>query len=283
VRGTHAVTGKYPVAAAPPADETADLENPRTDIEVLPTPDALMHAAAERWVSAAAQAIEVSGRYAVALAGGSTPQSLYALLAADPYASAVDWSRVNVFWSDERCVPPDDPRSNYRMAREALLARVPILEENTFRIRGEDEPAAAAAAYERELREFFATHDGPPRLTPGSRFDLVLLGMGEDGHTASLFPGMAAPREGSPWVKVVHLPEGSMSRVTLTPGVIDAAAEIVFLVSGRAKAATLQRVLEGPYRPEALPAQIIAPRAGRLRWLVDADAAANLEADGRGR
>lgn len=277
------MTVKYPLAADCPAEETADLENPRTDIEVLPTPDALMHAAAERWVSAAAQAIEASGRYAVALAGGSTPQSLYALLASDPYASRVDWSRVHVFWSDERCVPPDDPRSNYRMAREALLARVPILEENIFRIRGEDEPAAAATAYERDLRELFATPEGPPRLSPGSRFDLVLLGMGEDGHAASLFPGMAALRECSRWVRAVHLAEVRTSRVTLTPGVIDAAAEIVFLVSGRAKAATLRRVLEGPYRPEALPAQIIAPRAGRLRWLVDADAAADLESDASAR
>jgi len=246
-------------------------------MEVLPDPDALMHAAAELWVAAAASAIGASGRFAVALSGGSTPECLYRLLATDPYASGLDWSRVHAFQSDERCVPPDEPASNYRMAREALLARVPLPAENVHRIRGEDEPDAAAAAYERDLREAFATPDGPPRLSPGSRFDLVLLGMGEDGHTASLFPGSAALREPTRWVRAIRRADVSPARVTLTPVVINAAAEVVFLVSGRAKAATLRRVREGPYQPDVLPAQIVAPRAGRLRWLVDADAAAGLK------
>lgn len=247
-----------------------------TGLEVSPSFDALMHAAAELWVASAASAIGASGRFAVALSGGATPQDLYRLLATDLYASEVDWSRVHAFWGDERCVPPDDPASNHRMARDALLSRVPIQSENVHRIRGEDEPAAAAAAYERELRETFATPDGPPRLSPGSRFDLVLLGLGEDGHTASLFPGSAALREPARWVRAVHPSEVPTARVTLTPAVINAAAEVAFLVSGRAKAAILRRVLDGPYQPDALPAQIIAPRAGRLRWLVDADAAADL-------
>ncbi len=251
-----------------------------TGFEVLPTADALMHAAAELWVSAAASAIAASGRFAVALSGGATPRGLYRLLADDPYASGVDWSCVHVFFGDERCVPPDDPASNYRMAREALLARVPIKEEAVHRIRGEDEPAAAAAAYERDLRAAFATPDGPPRLSPGSRFDLVMLGLGEDGHTASLFPGTAALRESARWVVAVHPAGLPTARVTLTPAVINAASDVVFLVSGRARAATLRRVREGPRQPAALPAQIIAPRAGRLRWLVDAGAAAETELRG---
>jgi 6-phosphogluconolactonase len=246
-------------------------------MEVLPTPDALMHAAAELWVAAAASAIGGTGRFAVALSGGSTPERLYRLLATDPYASGVDWSRVHAFQGDERCVPPDDPASNYRMARDALLARVPIPAENVHRIRGEDEPDAAAAACERDLRTAFATPDGPPRLEPGARFDLVLLGMGEDGHTASLFPGSDALRERTRWVRAIRRADGSPARVTLTPLVINAAAEIIFLVSGRAKAATLRRVREGPYQPDVLPAQLVAPGAGRLRWLVDADAAADLD------
>lgn len=277
------MTAREGTAARRPDGPDHDTEPRHTGLEVLPTSDALMHAAAELWVAAAASAIGASGRFAVALSGGATPQRLYRLLATHPYASGVDWSRVHAFWGDERGVPPDDPASNYRMAHEALLAAVPIPAENVHRIRGEDEPAAAAAAYERDLRETFATPDGPPRLSPGSRFDLVLLGLGEDGHTASLFPGAAALREPARWVRAVHPAAVPTARVTLTPAVINAAAEVVFLVSGGAKAATLRRVREGPYQLDALPAQIIAPRAGRLRWLVDADAAADLESRGQDR
>lgn len=249
----------------------------RDRVVVLPTRDALMRTAAGRFVSAAAEAIKACGRFTLALSGGSTPKSLYALLATDPYASRVDWSRIHVFWGDERCVPPESPASNYRMACEALLDHVPVPEKNVHRIRGEDDPAAAAAAYERLLREMFRAPVGQPQTTTGARFDLVLLGMGEDGHTASMLPGSAAVRETCRWVMAEHVAAVPMSRVTLTPVVINAAAEVVFLVSGREKAATLRRVLEGPYQPDALPAQMIAPRAGRLRWLADAGAAANLD------
>jgi 6-phosphogluconolactonase len=165
------------------------------------------------------------------------------------------------------------------MVREHLLDRVPVPARNVHRIHGEDDPVAAAAAYERALRETLATPDGPPRPLSGARFDLVLLGMGDDGHAASLFPGTAAVRERQRWVVAHHGAAASMWRITLTPVVINAAAEVAFLVAGRAKAATLRRVLEGPYQPDALPAQAIAPHAGRLRWLVDGAAAAEL---GRG-
>jgi 6-phosphogluconolactonase len=255
------------------------MESTLARVAVLPTREALTQSAARRFVAAAEEAIEASGRFAVALSGGSTPQGVYALLATDPYASRVDWSRVHVFWGDERCVPPEDPASNYRMAREALLDHVPLAESNVHRISGESDPAEAASAYERELRELFGSPTGPPRLTPGARFDLVLLGMGKDGHTASLFPGSKAVRETSRWVMAEQIAEVPMTRVTLTPVVINAAAEILFLVSGREKAAMLHRVLEGPFRADALPAQAIAPAAGRLGWLADAEAAADLAAE----
>jgi len=185
----------------------------RAEVEVLPTREALMEAAAARVVSAARAAIEASGRFVVALAGGSTPKALYALLAGAPWAGRVDWSGVHVFWGDERCVPPDDPASNYRMTREALLAHVPVSEQNVHRIRGEDDPRRAAAAYERVLRETFATPVGPPRHAPGARFDLVLLGMGDNGHTASLFPGQTAVRETERWVVAERVEEVGLFRV----------------------------------------------------------------------
>jgi 6-phosphogluconolactonase len=253
------------------------------EVVVLPTPEDLMRTGANRFVSAAAAAIEENGRFTVALSGGSTPRGVYALLATAPYVSEVDWSRIHFFWGDERCVPPGDPESNYRMAREALLDHVPVPGSNLHRIPAENDPEAAAAAYESELRGWFRTPDGPPRLTSGMRFDLVLLGMGEDGHTASLFPGSRAIRETRRWVMAEQNAEVSPARVTLTAVVINAAAEIVFLVSGREKAAMLHRVLEAPAEADPLPAQRIAPAAGRLEWLVDAEAAANLDAEGVGR
>jgi 6-phosphogluconolactonase len=246
------------------------------EVEVFRSTDALMQAAADEFVRCAVEATRARGRFAVALAGGSTPAGLYALLARDAYARRIEWARVHVFWGDERCVPPGNPASNYRMAREHLLDRVPVPERSVHRVRGEGDPAEAATAYERELRAAFATPEGPPRPTPGSRFDLVLLGMGGDGHTASLFPGTSAVRERERWVRAQHVAAVSMWRVTLTPVVINAAAEVAFLVAGREKAPTLHRVLEGPYQPDALPAQAIAPHAGRLCWLVDAAAAADL-------
>jgi len=247
---------------------------PAHQVERFSTAEALMAAAAERFVSVALRAIRESGRFAVALAGGSTPRRLYELLASPDWADRVDWARTNVFWGDERCVPPDDPASNYFLAREVLLDRVPIPEANIDRICGEDPPARAAAAYERELRVAFTTPEGPPSVLPGRRFDLVLLGMGSNGHTASLFPGLSAVRERERWVVAEHVAEVAMWRITLTPPVLNAAAHIVFLVSGAEKAATLERVLEGP--PGVFPAQAIVPHDGVLTWLVEEAAAGKL-------
>lgn len=246
------------------------------DVQVFDGAAPLMRAAADIVVRCALEATRTTGVFRVALAGGSTPNPLYRLLATDAYARRIDWARVEVFWGDERCVPPDDPASNYRSAHDLLLGRVPISEAHVHRIPGEREPAAAAAAYERELRTTFATAAGPPRTESGARFDLVLLGLGADGHTASLFPSSAAVRESEHWVIAHHVAAESMWRVTLTPVVLNAAAEVLFLAAGREKAPALRRVFEGTSQPDLLPAQAIAPRAGRLRWLVDADAAAEL-------
>lgn len=250
------------------------------NVEVLASGGDLMRAAVERFVAAADGAIRSQGRFVVALSGGSTPKALYALLAGAFYGARVDWTRVHVFWGDERCVPPDHVASNYRMTYDTLLAHVPVQPSQVHRIRGEDVPAAAAAAYECELRQLFATPDGPPRSLPGVRFDLVLLGMGDNGHTASLFPGTPALREtglDARWVMAQYVDELTMWRVTLTPVVINAAAEVLFLVSGASKATMLRRVLTGRPQPDLLPAQLIAPQTGNLSWLVDAAAAAELE------
>ena len=249
----------------------------RRTVEVAANRGALMEAGAAAFVAAARAAIGAHGRFIAALSGGSTPRALFELLATERFASSVDWSRVHVCWGDERAVPPDAAASNYRMAREALLDHVPIPASQVHRIRGEDPPQVAAEAYERTLRTLFATPVGPPRPEPGARFDLVLLGMGDNGHTASLFPGLHAAREAERWVVAESVAEVGMWRITLTPVVLNAAAEVVFLVAGADKAAMLHRVLDGPVRPDALPAQVVAPHDGRLRWLVDTDAAARLE------
>ncbi len=207
------------------------------DLEVLPTAALAAQAAARRFVAAAHDAIRSRGEFVVALSGGSTPLSMYA------------------------------------------LDHVPIPAANVHRIRGEGDPAEAATAYERVIRDVLRTPLGPPRDAPGARIDLVLLGLGEDAHTASLFPGTAALHDTPCWVRAQHVHGLSMWRITLTPVIINAAAEVAFLVSGVAKAAILQQVLEGPRRPHQLPAQLIAPTAGRVRWFVDAPAAAALRRD----
>jgi 6-phosphogluconolactonase len=248
----------------------------RGNVEVFPTADELTVAAAERFIACAATAIESTETFSVALSGGSTPHALFALLATPAYASRVQWPRVHVFWGDERCVPPDDDDSNYRMAHEMLLAHVPVRATNIHRIRGEESPAAAAQQYERELRSAFDTPTGPPRAAPGSRFDLVLLGLGTNGHTASLFPHMQSVREHTRWVMEENVEMLQMWRITLTPVILNQAAEIVFLVAGKEKAPILRRVLYGAREVDDLPAQVIAPADGRLRWMIDAAAAAEL-------
>jgi 6-phosphogluconolactonase len=252
-------------------DVWAAARSETSDVEVFADGDALARAEAERIVAQAAAAIASRGRFSIALSGGSTPRALYTLLATPAFASRIDWSRVHVFWGDERCVPPDHPDSNFRMTREALLERVPIPPDNVHRIAGEETPEVAARAYEQTLRSFFGASGRKPQRT----FDLVLLGRGDDGHTASLFPGTAAVDEDRRWVVPNH--GRGMWRVTLTRFVLDAADSITFLVAGAAKADRLHEVLEEPARMPPLPAQLIHPTHGALTWMVDAAAARKLE------
>jgi 6-phosphogluconolactonase len=248
----------------------------RPAIEISPDIAALSAAAAERFVVASQQAIDAHGKFVVALSGGSTPRRMYELLAREPLASRVKWSRVHIVWGDERCVPPAHADSNYRMARESLLDHVPIPAANVHRMHGEDAPASAAASYETMLRALLATPNGPPASVPGKNIDLALLGLGDNGHTASIFPESAAVSEQRRWVMAEYVPAVSMWRITLTAPILNAAAEVLFLVAGGDKAAVMQRVLEGARVPQELPAQLIAPSPGRIRWLVDAAAAAKL-------
>ncbi len=237
----------------------------KPQIVVKPDPNALALEAVERFTDLAAEAVGSRGRVSVALSGGSTPELFYRLLARAPYRGQIPWPHVHLFWGDERCVPPDQPGSNYRMAQEILIAAVPIPPDNVHRMRGELAPDAAAKAYVRELQDYFCG--------PRARFDLVLLGLGRDGHTASLFPGSAALDETERLAVAVTADYGDRpaQRVTLTPPAINAARHVWFLVTGADKAEIVQQVLEGA--GEDLPARRIQPTAGRLTWLLDAGAA----------
>ena len=238
-------------------------------IQIYPDLESLSRAAAARLVRQAEQAVAARGRFGVALSGGRTPRRTYELLGQAPWKDQGPWDRTFVFWGDERCVPLNDARSNARLAREAWLDRVPIPRGQVHPIECGAAPAAAAARYEALLREFFG--GGPPCL------DLVLLGLGEDGHTASLFPGSPVLHEQQLWVAPVYVAEQEFHRVTLTAPILNQAAAVAFLVAGAAKAAVVREVLQGPRDPLRLPAQLIRPEAGELHWLVDAAAAGALE------
>ncbi len=234
---------------------------------------AAARAAAEVVAAAVARAVAERGRFSLALAGGSTPRRLYELLA-DPgaeFRAGIAWDRVHVFFGDERHVPPDHADSNHRMAREALLDHVPVA--SVHRMRGEEPDAAvAAAAYQDELAAFFdaPTAGRPPRL------DLVLLGLGADGHTASLFPGNAALRERRRWVAAPYVERLGAHRITLTLPTLSRAREVMFLVSGADKAAAVAQVLAPAPGSARLPAARVRPGDGALRWIVDLAAAARL-------
>lgn len=230
--------------------------------------------AAEIFAGAVDQAKD---RFTVALAGGSTPKGMYALLASDAYRDRIDWRKIHVFFGDERCVPPEDEFSNYRMANAALLSRVPIPKRQIYRIRGEAPPNVAAGEYEGTLLRIFGQSDASPL----PRFDLILLGMGPDGHTASLFPGSPALKESKRWVVDNYVEKFKDTktpwlRVTLTYPVLNAAARVLFMIAGADKAESLQEVLEGVPNPDLYPSQSVRPSNGRLTWLVDTSAAQKL-------
>ncbi|HLK63613.1 MAG TPA: 6-phosphogluconolactonase [Bryobacteraceae bacterium] len=240
-------------------------------IRVVADSTALFQAGADAFVSAAKEAIEAKGHFNVALSGGSTPKGMFALLAE---GSQVAWDKVRFFWGDERHVPPDHADSNYRMAKESLLAKIGAKAEQVWRIEAENPSAAEAAArYEQRLREYFGTAEGQ-----FPAFDLILLGMGPDGHTASLFPGTKALNEMGGLVVSNWVGKFYTDRITFTAPLLNAAVSVVFLVGGGDKAPALKAVLEGPYEPAQLPAQMVRPERGRLVWVVDRAAGAMLKA-----
>jgi 6-phosphogluconolactonase len=243
------------------------------EIVVLPDSDAVADEAARRLAEIAQKAIASRGRFTMALSGGSTPRLLFERLSQEPYRSGMAWDRVHLFWGDERCVPPDDPGSNYRQAHQAWIAHVPIPSAQVHRVPGEWEPEQAARQYEETLRRF----SGGGML----RFDLILLGLGADGHTASLFPGSTTLEERERWVLAVAAEyEGRPAhRVTLTLPILNAGRQVLFLVTGKAKAEIVRAVLQGP--GEQLPAQKVQPTAGEVVWLLDEEAA-HLGAPGAG-
>jgi 6-phosphogluconolactonase len=246
-----------------------EATGPASNIRILESDEEVARAAADCFVDIGLSAISALGRFSVVLAGGSTPRRTYELLATEEHRNRIPWPKVHIFFGDERCVPPTDATSNYRMADEAMISRLPIPTHNVHRMAGEGDAVANASLYQSDLQTFFDE-------APWPRFDLVLLGMGNDGHTASLFPGTCALSEGEAWVRANWVEKLNAYRITLTPPAINNAANVIFLVTGAGKAKSLLQVLRGAREPQKLPAQLIQPADGSLLWLVDKTAAGNL-------
>lgn len=239
------------------------------EILICENADELAQKAASNLVLDAQRCISQRGRFTFALSGGSTPRISYGILAREPLKSQVDWGRIHFFWSDERSVPAGHADSNYRMACEALLDHLNVPPEHIHRMEAEREDRdAAAAEYQATIEKVFGVH--PPQLP---RFDSIWLGMGDNGHTASLFPGTHALHENVRWVVPNLVPKFSTYRMTFTSPLINAANTVMFLVAGEEKAAVLKEVLQGSFDPERLPSQLIKPSSGRLVWIVDRAAA----------
>jgi len=242
------------------------------NIRVLPTADAMIAEAADRIIQAASESVDLFDRFSLFLSGGSTPKPLYELLASEDFSDVIPWNKVEVFFADERCVPPDHPDSNFRMIAETLLTKVPLPRDNIYRMKGEIDPNAAAREYGVMLKEKFS-ETGP---------DFMLLGMGSDGHTASLFPHSEALGEKKHRCVaqfVENSTTGKSWRITLTAPFINSARDVLVLVAGEEKAKPLQQVLEGPPDPDRLPLQLIQPENGRMAYLIDVAAAGMNEAD----
>jgi 6-phosphogluconolactonase len=241
------------------------------EVRRLATPQELFHAAADEVLRATTEAVAEHGRFTIALSGGSTPRTLYTLLAANA-SHNLPWDKMFFFFGDERHVPPNDPESNYRMANESLLSKVPIPPENIFRLPTENRDAEVVAeTYEQTLRKFFDVHPGE-----FPRFDLILLGLGGDGHTASLFPETKALQEKSRLVVANWVEKLKTHRITFTLPLLNAARTVAFLVSGTDKAAILHEVLEGNAPGEKYPSRLVKPADGKLIWFVDRAAASEL-------
>ena len=234
--------------------------------------DTLSQEAARYVVRVASESITTHGRFTLALAGGSTPKKLYGLLASEPYRDQINWALTEIFWSDERCVPPDSEDSNYHLAQEVLLSKVPISAAQIHRMPADaDDHDQASLTYIQEIQRIFGTNGIPS-------FDLLQLGMGPEGHTASLFPHQASLHEQTRLIMPVTVPKPPPPRLTFTPLLLNAAAHILFLVTGQDKADALQAVLEGEYNPDEYPAQIIRPTQGEVTWMLDPAAASKLRA-----
>lgn len=236
------------------------------EIRIFKTPEELYREATAIFLTTGTEAQRNQGLFSVALSGGSTPLPLYRQLAEHGEGDRLDWKKIHFFWGDERAVSPDHPDSNYREAYQTLLKPRRVPDTNIHRIEGEFQPKIAAQKYEEDLLDWFA--EIPPR------FDLILLGLGSDGHTASIFPGTKIHE--SSWVNAVHVPELESWRITATPQLINAASRVLFLVVGGEKARALKAVLTGSYQPQTYPAQLVQPQNGELIWLIDRDAAAEL-------
>ena len=230
--------------------------------------EAMSQAAADLFVSLSRDALASKGRFAVAFSGGTTPRRFLSLLATSPYQERITWASMYIFWADERCVPRGHPDSNYKLVHEALLSKVPIPEENIHWINGEKKPEQAAREYEDSLRQFFETQSFPV-------FDLIILGVGVDGHTASLFPGTTAVHERTRIALPVYAEVPKPDRVTLTLPVLNNASQVLFLASGREKAVVLHEIHEDG-NPKLYPAGLVRPVHGRLTWLIDRGAASLL-------
>ncbi len=249
--------------------ETSVVEKSNEKVEVLSDSEALSLRATSIFLDASKKSVATKKRFAVAISGGSTPRRLYTLLGSGGYRDQIDWQHVHFFWADERCVPMDHEESNFRMAFDRLLSKVSLPEENMHRIRGEDDPERGAGAYEEEVRRFF----GMLRLPI---FDLIILGMGEDGHTASLFPGSKSLEETVRLAIPVYLKEPGKNRITLTLPVLNHADQILFLVAGPSKAAVLSEILGDGEKKKDYPAGLINPDHGKVIWLIDRGAAGRL-------
>jgi 6-phosphogluconolactonase len=245
------------------------------EVQILPDASAIARRAAERIIESAATAVKERGVFTISLAGGSTPKTLYTLLATDPaFKSKMPWDKTQFFFGDERHVPPDDSESNFRMANESMLSKLLLKPEQVLRIKAEYEDAEKAAKeYEQTLRSSFKLSDGQL-----PRFDVLLLGMGDEGHTLSLFPGTKALHDNGRLVMSNWVGKFFTTRITTTAPVASNSGLVIFMITKADKALALKAVLEGPYEPEQLPSQLIQPKNGKLLWLLDTTAASKLAA-----
>lgn len=240
-------------------------------IAIYPDTDTLSQEAAQYIVRIANESIADHRRFTIALSGGSTPKKLYGLLGNEPYRSQIDWTAVDIFWSDERCVPPDNAESNYLMAQQVLLSKIPVPANQVHRMPADQaDRDAASYTYTLEMQQIIGT-DGVPS------FDLIQLGMGPEGHTASLFPHQPSLHEQQRLVMPVTVPKPPPPRLTFTPRLLNAATHVLFLVTGTEKQDAVKAVLEGEFQPDEYPAQIVQPTKGEVTWMLDAAAAEKLK------